>query len=435
MNPPKKTIFICFYRKKPISGVFNKRTQNPGIGGTQFTCIRFAFYLAEYMPDSHVVLVSNKVAFSIKTDLENLSLISIDDFDDFFEQSVIGSYDITVISPKYTLARVSSKNLKNASSKVIAWSRHPFDNSYPLTEISFAACVCVGAYQYYSNKFVKSPMWHIPHLFFSPVSIASDFDRNLTKFDDLRIVYLGALVEAKGFLWIAKEWKKIKSIFPNVKLHVIGSAGTYGVDNELHAKIPAINSYAEQILNYIDIKDLQDGRVIFHGNLGSEKFAIIKNCHVGIINPTGESESFCSSAVEILSCGVPLISSNDYGMFETMRFFPELSIKNPSEMSLKLMYLVGDLDIYNELRARAFFVGQYFHNQTPVVMNKWVRLIKSVQSVSVVDAIPPLNRLDYGRYNLYCRLYRQWLLANFPGWMYLRKFKRLLGGLFGVVQR
>ena len=279
MNSPKKTIYVCFYREKPISGVFNKRTQNPGTGGTEFTCIRFAFYLAEYMADSHVVLVSNKVAFSVETDLENLSLISIDDFDDFFEQSVIGCSDITVISPKSTLARVSSQKLKNASSKAIAWSRHPFDNSYPLTEIPFAACVCVGAYQYYSNKFVRSPMWHIPHLFFSPESSASNFDRNLSNLDGLRIVYLGALVEAKGFLWIAKEWKKIKSFLPNVKLHVIGSAGTYGIDNDLHAKIPAVNSYAEQILNYIDIEDVQDGHVIFHGNLGSEKFSIIKNCH------------------------------------------------------------------------------------------------------------------------------------------------------------
>lgn len=421
----KKTIFICLCLERPLSVVFSKITHNPGIGGTPFTCIRFAFYLAELMPDSKIILVTNQKQFLINTDLTNLSTMSVNNFDDFFENSVNGHSNVIVISPKHVLAKVSSYNLEIASSKVIAWSRHPFDFGYPLTKIKFAACVCVGAYQYYSNQFIHSPLWFIPLIFFSPVSNGNYYICQLSKTDNIKIVYLGALVEAKGFLWVAKEWKKIKSNYPNASLHVIGSVKTYGIYDNIHPVIPALNGYAKQILNYIDLEDIQAGRVIFYGNLGVEKFNIIKNCHVGILNPTGETEAFCSSAVEILSCGVPLISSNDYGMFETMRFFPELSLKKPSDIVFKLDYLFRDSDTYYEFRQRAFFVGKYFHNQNHVIMAKWVRLINLVKKGVDIKCEPPLNKLNYGngRYTLIYRKYRTWVSTNFPGYVYLRKLK------------
>jgi glycosyltransferase involved in cell wall biosynthesis len=423
-------IYVCFWRKASLSGVFSKETHNPGIGGTDFTSIRLAFFLAEYLPDKQVFLVTNNAGFSIESEKKNLSLISVGSINEFFEEYVIGNAGIVLISPKYTLAQVKRNYLYESRSNIIAWSRHPYDTGYPLSDIKFAACVCVGEYQFYSNKSLSSPLWFIPHLFLLPPQINRNIVFPENKQNELRIVYLGALVKAKGFHFIAEQWRKIKSIYPNVRLHVIGSAETYGFHMDLHELIPTHKDYAEQILASVDCQDILDGRVVFHGNLGDEKFDIIKNSHIGIINPTGNSESFCTSAVEILSCGIPLVSSRDFGMYETMKYFPELSLKRPEDIVGKIQYVLGDRDRYNELCSRSLFVGKYFDSQNSVIMARWVRLINQVTNKNVEGSVSPLGRLEYGSYYVNYINLRIWLSRFFPGYKYLRFIKRTFIKLF-----
>lgn len=422
----KIIIYVCFSGKGTITGVFRKDAHNPGIGGTEFTSIRFAFFLAEHMSDRQVCLVSNNPKFSIESNLKNLSLISVESISEFFEQYVIDKAGIVVISPKHTLAQVKQKYLDQSRSKIIAWSRHPYDTGYPLSDISFAACVCVGEYQYYSNKSILSPRWFIPHLFLLPPHISKNAIYPENKQDEIRVVYLGALVEAKGFHFIAEQWKKLKYIYPSIKLHVIGSAEIYGLATGLNELIPTQNCYAERILSSIDYDDILDGRVIFHGKLGVEKFDIINNAHIGIINPTGNSESFCSSAVEILSCGIPLVASRDFGMYETMKFFPELALRKPEEIVGKIQYILEDRDRYYELCSRALVVGKFFDNQNAVIIARWARLINQVANNNVEGSVSPPGKLAYGRYYINCMNVRIWLARFFPGYGYLRSIRRFV---------
>ena len=334
-----------------------------------------------------------------------------------------------IISPKHTLAQVKQKYLERFRSKIIAWSRHPFDVGYPLSNIKFAACVCVGEYQYYSNKLISSPRWFIPHLFLLPPHISQDVSFPENKQDEIRIVYLGALVEAKGFHLIADQWRKLKAIYPRISLHVIGSAEIYGLSNGLNDLIPAQNYYAEMILSCIDYDDILNGQVVFHGKLGSEKFHIINNAHIGIINPSGNSESFCTSAVEILSCGVPLVSSRDFGMYETMKFFPELALTKPEDIVKKIGYILADKDRYHELCERALVVGKFFDNQKTVIMVRWARLINQVANNNVESSVSPPGKLAYGKYFIFYMNVRIWLSSFFPGYRYLRWGKRTVNKL------
>ncbi len=160
-------------------------------------------------------------------------------------------------------------------------------------------------------------------------------------------------------------------------MHVIGSCSTYGDEPE-STLIPTALSYADEILSYISEEDISNGSVIFHGNLGEEKFDIIRQCNFAILNPTGKTEAFPASPLECMSFGLPVIASDDYGMSDAMRFFPELVIKKPSEILERIEWLVADEMRYKEMQQRSIAVAKWFDSQFDQINTRWVRLIEAV---------------------------------------------------------
>ena len=187
--------------------------------------------------------------------------------------------------------RMPSELLSRIAFRTILWVRHPFFNPRRLTDSDFLATIHVGEYQYFSNRSFYRKNWFIQNLFTPFTSVSS---RKLPMDGKVKIIYLGALFQVKGFGHIARQWSSIKRIVPNAELHVIGSSSTYGKVPE-HEMIPCDSEFAEEILMSIPLTDISEGRVVFHGNLGHEKFELMRNAHFAILNPTGASEAFPAS--------------------------------------------------------------------------------------------------------------------------------------------
>lgn len=385
-----KKVYIPIFSQSIRSKKFSLSEGNPGVGGTEFTTIRLALSLAIERPDWKIVLASYE-GVGIEEDLfPNISQKIFENVSVFFEQLCnSSSYDLgIVIATVSVLKQVDRKSLKMVENRLIAWSRHPFDIEAArlAAEVSFQGIVCVGVYQYYSNKAISNRLYYIQNIFILPMSnpIFFNFQDRQCKINkkELNIVYLGALIPGKGFLEIAKAWPKLKVCFPGLTLHVIGSSATYGERPEL-TEIPSSADYAQEILKFIPKEDIHSAQVIFYGNLGVEKFDVIQQCDLAILNPTGTTEAFPASPLECMACGVPVIASDDYGMSDAMRFFPELVIAGHSDILEKVEWLVAEPLRYLEMQQRSLAVAQWFASQTDQIITRWIRLVESYESTTL----------------------------------------------------
>lgn len=373
-----RKVFIPVFSSSVQSKQFSLQGSNPGVGGTEFTTIRLALSLAASRPDWKVIIASY-TGIKIEDNLPNLAQEIYEDVSIFFQSaSNIVDNSSVVIATISVLKRANIEFLKKIENHLIAWSRHPFDveASKLANQINFKGIVCVGIYQFYSNRTISSHVHHIQNIFISPVSHPLKLDKSSNQ-KTLNIVYLGALIPGKGFLDLAKAWEPLKQKFPGVKLHVIGSSATYGSNPE-SAEIPASADYAKGILRFIPQHDIRRGDVIFYGNLGEEKFDIIQRCDLAILNPTGATEAFPASPLECMAFGVPVIASDDYGMSDAMRFFPELVIDGHKNIVEKVTWLIADPLRYLEMQHRSITVAKWFDSQTGLIITRWIRLLDAI---------------------------------------------------------
>jgi len=402
MSSARVKVYILLSSKNENIGLkkFSIGGMNPGVGGTELTVIRLALKLSTISPNWEIILVNNSIV-DIVDSPSNLKQTCFDTPQDFFQYLTPGSPSV-IVATVSVLKNVPIFLLQQSSQCLIAWSHHPFDRDLKsmATLVKFRAIVCSGVYQYYSNLVSDFRLLHIQDMFILPTPINNNEKKPLDE-NQVNIVYLGALIPAKGFLEVAKTWEKLKEKFPKIRIHVIGSSATYG--NESESKlVPTDLDYATKILKFIPEEDIYDGNVIFYGNLGVEKFNIIEKCDLAILNPTGQSESFPASPLEIMALGVPVIASDDYGMSDCMRYFPELKINGFQDIPNKVEYLVQDPLRYQELQQRSVAVAQWFSSQNAQIIIRWLRLLDDVFENENLQ-LPPVAPFYGSRLKLWFR--------------------------------
>lgn len=285
---------------------------NPGMGGSEYLFLLLAYYLSGKNKEfSIILLVKNKlnVEFLCEQRIidEELALENLKGLDCLIANPCgkpVGFFEL----------------LDQWNKNVIAWVH----NYIPyMTLKHLANCQSI-------KKVVFVGKQHYESYCDDPVFKKSTYIYNMVRPFEVKYVlpsqkknivtYVGALVPAKGFHKLARQWKKILKKVPDAKLWVIGSGKLYDKRNKMGKYGISFSEYEKNFIKYLlDDNGKLLKSVHFYGTLGYEKEEILQMTKVGVTNPTGISETFCLSAVEFEGIGIPVVAYKGFGFLDTVQ--------------------------------------------------------------------------------------------------------------------
>jgi len=177
-----------------------------------------------------------------------------------------------------------------------------------------------------------------------------------------QILYIGALKPSKGFHHLAKAWPRFRAQNPEFKLVVCGSGKLYDPSATLGMAGLTDTEYEHRILSYLG------GSLVSANQLGVEFLGALPKARLReevlrswfvVVNPNlhGSFETFCCSAVEALSLGVPVVAARRGALVETVGHeIGGLLFRNSEEFLDMMDLMVKDI----ALRDRLALVG-YSH--------------------------------------------------------------------------
>lgn len=370
---------------KDIDGVdlSNPECGNPGIGGTQYMFVLLTYYLNKLFPDLEILLFrynDNKIFPGVRCiKIKNHILECVEE----------NKIDIFVFG---TLGRDDNfyKKLNLYKFKSIAWAHNYISMSDAKSiELShnIKRLVFVGHQEYdrYIDHNVINKSTYIYNMFNSDVR---SYIRS--KNYGLNVTYTGSLTEAKGFHVLAKGWKYIIKKVPNATLHVIGGGNLYNKSQELGKYKIASKEYEEKFIKYLvdDYGNILPS-VVFHGVLGQEKINIYQNTAVGIINPTGLTETFGISAVEMEACGIPIVTKKAFGLCDVVKHKKTGLLSRRETVFYKnIVKLLINRDLNISLGSQAKeFVKEEFNPEK--ISKQWYDLFVDIINNKQNEILPP----------------------------------------------
>ncbi|MBK0291290.1 glycosyltransferase family 4 protein [Bacillus sp. S34] len=366
---------ICFYLdldKHSNVDLKNPELGNPGIGGTQFMIWQLSYYLKKVTDNDIYVLSPN-----IDKLPDSLHSIKVDNIFEAINYSKTMGADIFVfrsVSDSKVYDLIESIALKS-----IAWGHNFPDNiqlNYLANTENVVKYVCVGIEQYQMLRdhkvFLKS----------EPIYNALDFtiyNKNDTEKEKI-ICYIGSIVPSKGFHILARNWSYIEKRHPDVKLRVIGSGQLYNRNQRLGPYGVAEENYEKKFMRYlIDSEGNIKSSIEFLGILGgSEKIQKMSESRIGVVNPSGNTETFGIGAVEFQSLGVPVVTKAKNGFFDTVSHLKTgLLFKSEKKMVKYILNLLEDNEKYNSMRQDAYkFARENFDIYD--IATQWDELFNSI---------------------------------------------------------
>ncbi len=278
---------------------------------------------------------------------------------------------------------------------------------------AFKVLVCVGREQY---DFLMDTAVHNKIVYIDNGIHTGGCNQGEAPDKDHRLVaYMGALVPQKGFHLLAAAWPKVLKRVPNARLSVIGSVKIYNENSSVGPLGVAEESFERDYL----IPHLTDGKgqlhpsVTFHGNLGREKYDILRKALIGIANPSGQTETCCVSAVEMSACHTAVVSGAFYALLDTVQHGRTgLLGRTVDDLADNICTLLHNPD-------RAIEMGHVGYERTlqqydfSIVSKKWFDLCQHLKRGSIPDPHGKLKNL----------------FANFK---FLRLINRPLQKIFGA---
>ena len=308
-----------FIDNENIQGVDcrNLENGNPGIGGTEYSILLLAQVYKEVYPKDEVMLFATKEGMLPKVDAVEIMINPMEIYKKFKQNQA----DLLVISAVYRGEPLSQKffeMIEMNKIKTIFWGHNFYLNDFcnRIANCNYVkANVFVGRQQYdryLDHKIIKKSTY-IYNMYQSPV-----YERRKENTNHV-VTYIGSLVPLKGFHVLAQSWKRIIAEVPDAKLNVVGSGKLYGRNSKLGKYGIADEAYEKQFMPELTE---DNGRIMssvqFLGVLGAEKGEVIQKTCVGIVNPTGRTETFGISALDFESLGVPVVTIGKGGFLDTV---------------------------------------------------------------------------------------------------------------------
>ncbi|WP_255004719.1 hypothetical protein [Cyanobium sp. HWJ4-Hawea] len=161
------------------------------------------------------------------------------------------------------------------------------------------------------------------------------------------------------------------------RIHIIGGSDLSKVNlsregfegSNLYEEI--CRSKSKSIMNF-DPKT----SIVFHGSLASERFELMRNCSLVIVNPTGISEAISTTVIECFMNRIPVVSGKKYVNRELLDGLPHAEYRNSFGILNK-----GLLDAYQarkeELLSLNYLKGLRF-SEGSFSFNSWAEIVRDV---------------------------------------------------------
>lgn len=290
---------------------------NPGIGGTEYCILLLAQVYKMYYSNNKVTLfVANQGNLP---EVDNYVIVN--DIDDLPERAKEEGIDILVVSAVYNgmpLPQSFFNHIDEKKVKTILWGHNFYLSDFcnKICRCEYArANVFVGRQQY--DRYIDHAVIKKSTYIYNMYPETGELHRE--KIENHAVTYIGSLVPTKGFHLLADIWKTILKEVPDATLNVVGSGKLYGRNSKLGKYNIAEESYEEQFMS--GLTD-DEGNILpsvhFFGVLGVEKNDVIRDTCVGVVNPTGRTETFGISALDFESMNVPVVTIAKGGFLDTV---------------------------------------------------------------------------------------------------------------------
>ena len=361
---------------------------NPGVGGSEYLIVLTAWQLSVRDNGLDVTLyIDNEGIFP-----DGLKTIQVTGIEDALEKASNEHFDTFVIDHKrLDWTDNPFSNVKHGMS-VICWC-HNFVTPTIAKRMIKSACVsrviAVGREQmdlYRDDRlFLKSDY------IYNAVPVKEQYlkEASLIPYQERphRIAYLGSLVKDKNFHILASIWPRILDKVPDAELFVIGSGKVYSQNAKLGKYGIADEKYEDMFMPYLTDKD---GNILpsvnFLGAMGDEKYDVLRNIRVGCPNPTGASETFCLSAVEMQAMGCTVAAMEAPGYYDT--FFNGKISKNIDQLVNDIVNLLQH-DSPKSYKDTIKYIQQHF--SVEVVMKDWEKLLLDSKGSYLHPILPLIN--------------------------------------------
>ena len=365
---------IAFYlENKSFSEVdcSNILQGNPGIGGTQYMIIVVSYLL--FLRNNGLVVKTYSNSQGIFPTDYDYSVVS--NFNEAVDKAYEEGCDCLIFRHDADLITSGALDRIYVDIKLIVWD-HVFvcywELDYYALNSKIYRIVNVGREQndlYRDHKAFEKSLYIYNCLNLDGV-------RELVRLNPFEkraniVTYVGSLVPYKGFHLLAQAWPFILKEVPDAELYVIGSGRLYDKNSKLGKFGLAEDSYEQQFMQYLCVDEQILPSVHFMGDMGIEKNDILLKTKVGVPNPSGITETFCISAVEMQAMGAMVTTINFPGFIDTVN--NGCLYKHRNDLSKSVIDLLKN---GNSCYDRAIkYIERNFSFES--VVSKWEILLKS----------------------------------------------------------
>ncbi len=374
---------IAFYL--PNSGLKyidcrNLEHGNPGVGGTEYIIQATAHYIQKKHPDNIEIIVGAHEVELLSPELNSIKISNISEL----VYNVKPDYLLFKYEPSWYLE--IKKAIANVDTKLLVWAH----NFIPRKELSLLAnddkverIICVSREQlnmYRDHKaFLKSSYVYNG----MPVEYMKTLKSDLLSLSERPhdVTYIGSIVEYKGFHLLAEAWHEVLKDIPDARLNVIGSGKLYDRGAKLGRYGIAEESYENKFMPcLIDEQGEILPSVKFWGVLGVEKNEVLAKTRVGVPNPSGVSETFCITALEMQAMGCVVTTINFGGFKNTVYNKTGLLYKKTKDLARCIIHLLKSED--NDIDG--FYNYMETHFAFEKVAEDWIDLFHSLGKENVL---------------------------------------------------